>query len=134
MKKRILCLLLGLLCAWLLSRYLSKPVNELDEAADIVHLLIIRVLAVQLVLGGDARAKSLVVKATGEELLDVTEDIPAFAVVQDRPFNNEIKLAYPNARTTYPANRLRRLRRSSFRPPRRPWRCCRRPSADCTTS
>ena len=28
----ILCLLLGLLCAWLLSRYLSKPVNELDEA------------------------------------------------------------------------------------------------------
>ena len=32
MKKRILCLLLGLLCAWLLSRYLSKPVNELDEA------------------------------------------------------------------------------------------------------
>ena len=32
MKRRILCLLLGLLCAWLLSRYLSKPVNELDEA------------------------------------------------------------------------------------------------------
>ena len=28
----ILCLLLGLLCAWLLSRYLSKPVNELYEA------------------------------------------------------------------------------------------------------
>lgn len=28
----ILCLLLGLLCAWLLSRYLSKPVNELVEA------------------------------------------------------------------------------------------------------
>lgn len=28
----ILCLLLGLLCSWLLSRYLSKPVNELDEA------------------------------------------------------------------------------------------------------
>ena len=28
----ILCLLLGFLCAWLLSRYLSKPVNELDEA------------------------------------------------------------------------------------------------------
>ena len=49
----ILCLLLGLLCAWLLSRYLSKPVNELDEAADVVHLLIIRVLAVQLILGGE---------------------------------------------------------------------------------
>ena len=33
----ILCLLLGLLCAWLLSRYLSKPVNELDEAMERVE-------------------------------------------------------------------------------------------------
>lgn len=28
----VLCLLLSLLCAWALSRHLSKPVNELDEA------------------------------------------------------------------------------------------------------
>ena len=62
----------------------------------------------KLVLGDNARAKSLVVKATGEEMLDPAEDIPAFSVIQDRPFNNEVKLIHPNKRTTYWANRLRR--------------------------
>lgn len=61
----------------------------------------------RLVIGADARAKSLVVKATGEECLDAREGIPLFSVTQDRPFNNEIKLVWPNKRTTYPANRLR---------------------------
>ena len=40
------------------------------------------------VLGDDAKAKSLVLKATGEELLDLNEDLRAFAVIQNRPFNN----------------------------------------------
>ena len=61
----------------------------------------------RLVLGADAKAKSLVVKATGEECVDAREGIPFFAVTQDRPFNNEVKLKWPNKRTTYPANRLR---------------------------
>lgn len=53
----------------------------------------------KLVIGGNARAKSLVVKATGQEMLDLTEDIPVFSVVQDRPFNNEVKLLFANKRT-----------------------------------
>lgn len=61
----------------------------------------------RLVLGKDATAKSLVLKANGEECLDTKEGIPLFSTTQDRPFNNEIKLAWPNKRTTYPANRLR---------------------------
>ncbi len=61
----------------------------------------------KLVIGDDARAKSLVVKSTGEECLDTREGIPLFSTTQERPFNNEIKLAYPNKRTTYKANRLR---------------------------
>ncbi len=32
-----LCLLLGLLCAWLLSRHLSQPVRQLDEAMEAVR-------------------------------------------------------------------------------------------------
>ena len=64
--------------------------------------------AFKLVVGNDARAKSLVVKATGEETLDNGEGLPLFSVTQERPFNNEIKLMWPNKRTTYPANRLRR--------------------------
>ena len=60
------------------------------------------------VLGDDATAKSLVVKATGEEMLVPGERMPFCAVTQPRPFNNELKLAYPNKRTTYQANRVRR--------------------------
>lgn len=65
-------------------------------------------LRFKLTIGSDACAKSLVVKATGEELLDAREGIALFSATQNRPFNNEIKLANPNKRTTYPANRLRR--------------------------
>lgn len=61
----------------------------------------------KLVIGGDAAAKSLVLKANGEECLDARERTPLFAAVQARPFNNEIKLANPNRRTSYPANRVR---------------------------
>ena len=63
----------------------------------------------RLVLGGDARAKSLVVKATGEEMLDRTENIPVFSVIQDRPFNNEVKLVLPHGRTEFRADRVRRV-------------------------
>ena len=74
------------------------------NAADVV----IENEAFRLVVGDDAKAKSLVVKATGEECLDAREGIPLFASTQERPFNNEVKLMWPNKRTTYPANRLRR--------------------------
>ena len=62
----------------------------------------------RLVIGADAAAKSLVAKGSGEELLDLRDPMPFFSVTQERPFNNEIKLAHPNARTTYPANSVRR--------------------------
>ena len=59
-------------------------------------------------LGKDACAKSLVLKATGEECLQRGADVPLFTSTQNRPFNNENKLTHPNKRTTYRANRLRR--------------------------
>ncbi len=62
----------------------------------------------RLTLGSDCLAKSLVIKATGEECLMPNEDIPFFSVTQERPFNNEVKLAHPNQRTTYAGNALRR--------------------------
>ena len=62
----------------------------------------------RLVAGDDACVKSLLLKSSGEELVDATEKIPLFTTTQERPFNNEIKLAWPNKRTTWPANRLRR--------------------------
>ena len=74
------------------------------NAADVV----IENESFKLVIGADARAKSLVVKSTGDEMLDSTEDITAFSVVQDRPFNNEVKLLFANKRTEFRADRLRR--------------------------
>ena len=51
--------------------------------------------------------KSLKLKATGEDLLYMRDQTPLFSETQPRSFNNEIKRVYPNARTTYQANRLR---------------------------
>lgn len=70
----------------------------------------------RLVIGDDATAKSLVLKATGEELLDAHEGIPMFTVTQERPYHNEIKLTWPNKRTAYPANSSSRTARFSPRP------------------
>ena len=61
----------------------------------------------RLVVDDGARAKSLKLKGSGEELLCAAT--PLFSVTQARPYNNEIKLIHPNRRTTYPANRLRRV-------------------------
>ena len=60
------------------------------------------------VIGVDGKAKSLIVKETGEEMLDASEGRAVFSVTQDRPFNNEIKLIFPNCETTFNANRVRR--------------------------
>lgn len=61
-----------------------------------------------LTLGEDCIAKSLICKKTGEECLMQGEDLPLFSLTEDRPYNNEIKLAHPNKKTTFRANRVRR--------------------------
>lgn len=60
-----------------------------------------------LVVGENAVVKHLYLKTNGEDCLDHTEEIPLFSLTEDRPYNNEIKLAHPNKRTTFAANRLR---------------------------
>ena len=64
--------------------------------------------AFALTIGEDCVAKSLICKATGEECLMQGKNISVFSVTQPRPFNNEVKLAHPNKRTTFQGNRLRR--------------------------
>jgi len=61
----------------------------------------------RLEIGQDSRPLSLLVKATGEETLMQGEEISLFSVTQERPFNNEVKLAHPNKRTTFQSNRVR---------------------------
>jgi len=54
----------------------------------------------------DAITTSLVYKKTGEDLLFANENVSLFSLTQLRPFNNEVKLAYMNKRTTYEANKI----------------------------
>ena len=63
--------------------------------------IIIENKRMRLTLGEDGIAKSLVCLATGEECLDTNELMPMFSVTEERPFNNEIKLAHPNKRMTF---------------------------------
>ena len=59
-------------------------------------------------LGEDCVAQSLVLKSTGVECLVKDSETALFSLSQERPYNNEIKLIYPNKRTVYNANRVRR--------------------------
>jgi len=59
---------------------------------------------IRLEIGSDGLAKSLVIKENGKETLKADEEISFFSITQERPYNNEVKLAHPNKRTTYQAN------------------------------
>ena len=60
----------------------------------------------RLVLSETGTAESLILKSKGIECLSDTK-IPFCTLTEDRPYHNEIKLAYPTARTTFSANRIR---------------------------
>ena len=57
-----------------------------------------------LTFGKNAVCESLILKASGRELLDANENMPIFSLTEKRPYNNEIKLMYPNKRSTFAAN------------------------------
>ena len=52
----------------------------------------------RLTVGEDAIVRSLIVRETNTECLQQGEEIALFSVTQERPFNNEVKLAHPNKR------------------------------------
>ena len=61
----------------------------------------------KLILTPDCIAQSLTLKSNGEECIFASEKQPFFSLTEERPYNNEIKLAYPTKRTTFEANRVR---------------------------
>ena len=60
----------------------------------------------RLALSSQGAAESLILKKSGEELL-ANADTPFFTLTEERPYNNEVKLAQPMKRTTFSANTLR---------------------------
>lgn len=60
-----------------------------------------------LTLNDCCEAESLIYKPDKTECL-AGESMPFFSLTEDRPFNNELKLAYPNKKTVFSANKVRR--------------------------
>jgi hypothetical protein len=63
---------------------------------------------IKLIITKDGTAKSLVYKPTNTEYLIEGKKIPISTLTQERPYQNEIKLAYPTKETTFKANSVRR--------------------------
>ena len=58
----------------------------------------------RLTVGDDCIVKSLILKSSGEELIDANAETALFSVTQERPYNNEIKLIHMNKETTFEVN------------------------------
>ncbi len=85
--------------------FISCTDNRKDKEENIV----IENEQVRLIISTDGTAESLVFKPTNEECLRLGENISLFSVTQERPYNNEVKLAHPNKKTTYRADTVYRV-------------------------
>ncbi|MBT4817372.1 MAG: hypothetical protein HON70_16835, partial [Lentisphaerae bacterium] len=61
----------------------------------------------RLVIASDGIAKSLVFKPTDTECLIQGKRVPVSTITMPRPYQNEVKLAYPNKTTTFKSNAIR---------------------------
>ena len=61
----------------------------------------------KLVLNCNGTAESLVLKSNCEECIYTSERLPFFSITEERPYNNEVKLAHPTKRTVFGANSIR---------------------------
>jgi hypothetical protein len=62
----------------------------------------------KLVIAKEGYASSLVCKTGNREFLMQGKKIPLCTITQERPYQNEIKLAYPTKETTFRSNSIRR--------------------------
>ncbi len=69
----------------------------MDRSPDVI----LENAQVRLTIAGDGTARSLVYKPTGTECLAPNRRVPISTITEPRPYQNEVKLAYPNRRTTF---------------------------------
>ncbi len=92
------------------NRGQTKKRNELKsktltaEANDVI----LENDELKLVIGSNAVSKSLFCKSTGEDCLARDKNIPISTITQERPYQNEVKLAYPCEQRTFKANSIQR--------------------------
>ena len=63
----------------------------------------------RLVIGSNGTARSLIHKASGQECLNRGVKVPVFTITQDRPYDNEIQLAYPAKSKTFASDSIYRV-------------------------
>lgn len=78
------------------------------ETASPAGMLTLENRRFRLTVGRDARVRSLVVKATGAEMVAKGGALPLMTAEQPRPFHNEVKLIHPHKRIVYAANAFER--------------------------
>jgi len=83
--------------------FISCDKRNGDEKEDII----IENEQIKLAIGKDGIVKSLLYKPTNEECLLKGTHVSLSSITQERPWNNEIKLAYPNKEMTFQANAVR---------------------------
>jgi hypothetical protein len=81
-----------------------KQKNVIIEESDVV----IENDELRLVISANAVPKSLLSKSTNEECLATGKNIPISVITQERPYQNEVKLAYPSEERTFKANSIKR--------------------------
>ncbi len=62
----------------------------------------------KLVITSGGIVKSLLFKPTNTECLIQRKNVPLSSITEPRPYQNEVKLAYPNKKTTFKSNAVRR--------------------------
>ena len=98
--KRFALYLLTVVCAIIAS----CTGTDTDSAGDII----IENDQLKLTISGDGIIRSLIYKPAGEECLMQGKKVPLCAITQERPYQNEVKLAYPTQEMTFKANSVRR--------------------------
>ena len=86
---------------FLISSCNKQTINSSDD-------IIIENDLMKLVLSADGYSKSLLCKATGTECLVQGKNVALSTITEPRPYQNEVKLAYPNKKTTFKSNRIRK--------------------------
>lgn len=74
---------------------------------DKTHDVVIENAQMRLVIARDGIVSSLVFKPSNTECLVQGKRVPVSTITEPRPYQNEIKLAYPNKKTTFKSNAIR---------------------------
>ena len=93
-----------ILIVWMLSLFGCSVPKKKTSSSDII----IENTELRLVLSSDGTAQSLIHKASGQECLMEGIKVPAFTISQDRPYDNELQLAYPAKPKTFAADSIYR--------------------------